>query len=271
MARKKKETITPEQLEEANLSSELNELRKNLHLIPSPTKVLNIGDEVAMGSLEDVIIEDVLEDGKIYLIDYTRTDNNYGNPIVSKNKKMYVKWLDVRLKNNNRDSLVQNEDLRLSYSQTHLTDVFSKAYYFGIDFEPDYQRDYVWELNDKVELIDSIFNNVDIGKFVYVRIDDEKWRESGYKYSYEVLDGKQRIRAILDYYEDRFPYKGKYYSDLSPRDRSHIKNYSINVAEVSGITEEDALRYFVKLNTTGKAMDKEHLDKVKQRLEEISK
>jgi hypothetical protein len=262
MARKKKEEKTKDQIEQEYMERELNGLKKKLYLIPEPTNVLNKGDKVTIGALQDVFIEDVLENGKIYLINYTRVDNNYGRPIRNENQRRYVQWMDVRLINNESESLIQNRDLRLNYSQRHLGDIFSKAYYFGIDFEPDYQRDYVWELNDKVELIDSIFNNVDIGKFVYVRVDKED-------YLYEILDGKQRIRAILDYYEDRFSYKGKKFSQLSIRDQDHFDSYSINVAEISNVTEEQALRYFLKLNITGKTMDKEHLDKVRERLESL--
>jgi hypothetical protein len=266
LARKKKEVKTTEQLKQENLERELESLKERLHLITVPTNMLKVGDKVTIGSLADVFIEEVLEDGKIYLINYTKTDNNYGNPISHKNQKRYVKWTDVRLKNNNAEILIQNDDLRLSYHSGRMGEIFSKAYYFGIDFEPDYQRDYVWELQDKVELIDSIFNNVDIGKFVFIRIDDRKWEESGYKYGYEILDGKQRIRAILDYYEDRFTYKGKLFSELSIRDQDFFEDYHINIAELDKVTEEQALKYFIKLNITGKTMDKSHLDKVRERL-----
>jgi uncharacterized protein with ParB-like and HNH nuclease domain len=74
----------------------------------------------------------------------------------------------------------------------------------------------VWELEDKVALIDSIFNNVDIGKFAFIHLN------YGEKYTYEILDGKQRMRAILDYYENRFQYKGKYFNELSCREQNHL-------------------------------------------------
>ena len=78
---------------------------------------------------------------------------------------------------------------------------------------PDYQRDYVWELSDKQLLIDSIFNNIDIGKFAFIHLDYKTWNKTGY--AYEILDGKQRLKTIIDFYENRFSYKGIYYNDLS--------------------------------------------------------
>lgn len=266
MARKKKVEPTQEELIQSTLNRELDDLMKKLALIPVPTSTFKIGEKVSVGAYDETTIEDVIEDGKIYLISYTHSRIKHGEK-VTHNSKRYVKWLDARPVNENEISLIKNKDMRLSYSQTHLTNLFSKAYYFGVDFEPDYQRDYVWELEDKVSLIDSIFNNVDIGKFAFINLSDEKWEATGYKYSYEVLDGKQRIRALLDYYEDRFEYQGFTFSQLSNRDQNHIENYSVNIAEVRDVEREQVLQYFLQLNTTGKVMDKSHLDKVRGMLE----
>ena len=117
-------------------------------------------------------------------------------------------------------------------------------------------------MEDKVALIESNFSYVDSGKFVFVHnnYDDE--------YLYEILDGKQRLRAILDFYENRFPYKGKYFNDLSIRDQNWFENKCIAVAEVSKTEKKNLLKYFLMLNTTGKSMDKSHIDNVRKMLEE---
>lgn len=270
MGRKKKVEPTQEELLQQSLEREMRDLIKKLHLIPTPTSTFKIGEKVSVGAYDETTIEDVLEDGKIYLIDYTHTKNNYGSPITYKNKR-YIKWLDARPVNLSTESLVKNEDMRLSYSQTYLTSLFSKAYYFGVNFDPDYQRDYVWELEDKIELINSIFNNIDIGKFAFIQIDDERWRDSGYKYMHEILDGKQRMRAILDYYEDCFEYQGKTFSQLSYRDRNHFENFSVNIAEVRDVDRNQVLKYFLQLNTSGKVMSKTHLEKIREMLDKETK
>jgi uncharacterized protein with ParB-like and HNH nuclease domain len=151
----------------------------------------------------------------------------------------------------------------MNFMQMTISSFFSKCYYFGVNFDPEYQREYVWSQEDKIALIDSIFNNVEIGKFAFIR--------KGYseKYHYEVLDGKQRLRAILDFYEDRFQYEGKYFSDLSQRDQDHFEDYHVSVAEIENLTREQILRYFVKLNKHGKVMPKEQIEKVEKMLEEI--
>ena len=123
---------------------------------------------------------------------------------------------------------------------------------------PDYQREYVWTEEDKVKLVDSIFRNIDIGKFVFVH---NSYHD---EYLYQILDGKQRIRAILVFYENRFPYRGKFFNDLSVRDQNWFCDKTIAVAEVERASKQDLLRYFIILNTAGKTMSEEHIQRVKE-------
>ena len=266
MGRKKKiESKSLEQLEQERLENQLKELREENSYIPLPTYKFNIGDNVKVGNLEDVTVEEILDNGKIYKVDYSMTDNNYGNPIKTEHLKAYFHWFNVRKINNTKTSFIKNVDLKLSYMQQTIEGLFSKVYNFGVDFEPEYQREFVWELEDKIALIDSIFNNIDIGKFVFIKHDYSN------ELLYEILDGKQRLRAILDFYEDKFQYKGCYFSDLSNRDKNHFEDYSISIAEVGEMSKEQILRYFIMLNTGGKPMAKEQLDKVKKMLVEEEK
>nr|WP_186322844.1 DUF262 domain-containing protein [Paenibacillus xylanexedens] len=266
---KKKKEINQEELKQAAHKRALEELEEKLHLISEPTYSFDIGESVNVGSLEDVFVLDSLHNGKIIEVSYTSTNANYGNPIRNENQKGYWLWTEIRKVNINRNTFVKNEDIRLSYSQTGLESLFHKAYYFGVDFDPEYQRDYVWNESDKVKLIDAIFNNVDIGKFALIHLSDEEWANNGYKYSYEILDGKQRYRAILDYFESRFKYKGMYFKDLSPKDQLHFKRYTISIAETRNLNREQKLRYFLMLNTGGRIMSEEHLDVVRDLLSNI--
>lgn len=255
--RKVKKEITREQA----LQDFLNAKYGNYN--PQPTYSFKIGDAVTIGALEDVVICDVLEDG-VYEIDYTATDNNYGNPVKHTHQRRFVYWYEIRPVNNNNNSLVRNEDLVLQFSQQSLDGgIIHRANHFGIDFSPEYQRDYIWNTEDKVSLIDSIFNNIDIGKFVFIH-NSFGTNEN----TYTVLDGKQRTLTLLEYFENRFPYKGFYYNDLSFRDKNHFKNYNISVAEVEEISEQQILKYFLSLNTSGKVMDKTHLNKVRKMINE---
>lgn len=264
MARKKIETI------EDVLKREYKDKMSRIDFIPEPTYKFEIGEEVAIGNLADVHISESFENGKIYLVDYAtkkkkvsyETGKMVEEIVLEHGHKKYFYWIDLRPVNKSDETLVNNGDLRLHFLQQQVSSLLNKVYHFGVDMNPEYQRDFCWELEDKVALIDSIFNNIDIGKFVFVHNDycDE--------YLYEILDGKQRLRAILDFYENRFAYKGKYFNDLSKIDQNWFENYGISVAEVLPTDKKEILNYFVMLNTTGKPVDTKHIDKVKEMIKE---
>ena len=164
-----------------------------------------------------------------------------------------------------KESFREDDDLFMQYGQTGISDILTKMYLFGLDMNPKYQRDYVWSRKDKEALIDSIYKNVDIGKFVFVKL------HFGGEFSYEILDGKQRVNAIKEFYEDRLTYKGLKYSELSSRDRGHLENYHIATCTVSECSTKQKLKIFYKLNISGKVMDKKHLDKIEKMIEENTK
>lgn len=235
---------------------------------PVPSYEFNIGDRVSIGALENVHVIEKLDNG-IYEIEYSSTSSNYGKPITANGQKRFVYWYEIRpYKDIIQPSIEKNKDLRLSFSQQTLDGgILHRIYFAGVDFNPEYQRDYIWEQKDKELLIDSIFNNIDIGKFVFIH--NEYYEKE--KDLYECLDGQQRCKTLLEYFENRFPYQGYYFNDLSVRDQCHFENYSISVAEVREITKEQKLRYFLHLNRSGKSMDIKHLEKVENMLKEIER
>ena len=259
MARKK---LTDEEklikYEKERLEREYKESIEKLEFCPEPTYFFQIGDKVALGNLQDVTVIEVYEGGKFYKLNYSVTHNNYGNPYTEHGKTRFEMWYNIRPIVTSGESIIQNSDIQLNFATTHIGDILSKAYYFGLDMNPDYQRDFVWEEKDKVALIDSIFSNIEIGKFCFVH------HNYGDKYLYEVLDGKQRIRAILDFYENRFAYKGKYYNDLLPLDKHWFEQYTISSATVNNVNKKAVLKYFLLLNRSGKKMDEKQLNNVQK-------
>lgn len=256
MARKKK--LSEEETKKQNLEFRLKRFEERLDYIPNPTYELTNEQNLSIGHLKNIKIIEKLYEGKIYLISYSKTDTNYGNPITTDDNLAYYAWMDIEIASENKESLIKNDDIHLSYSDRNIEALFHNAYFFGVDFDPEYQREYVWDSEDKIKLVDSIFNNIDIGKFVFIK---KPYKEKDTMY--EVLDGKQRMRAVMDFYEGKFAYKGFYYNDLSFRDRHHFLNYPIGVAEVNNISQNDVYNLFVRLNTGGKRVDEYHIEKVK--------
>ncbi len=135
-----------------------------------------------------------------------------------------------------------------------------------IDMSPPYQRrGGLWSEADKAYLIDSILNGFDIPK-LYVA--DFTWGDSPLnkkRLPYAIIDGKQRLEAILDFYDghvvlnEDFVYRedpslgmaGLGYQDLlsSYSEVAEIfDNYNLSVMSVTASGEEPINELFIRLN-----------------------
>ena len=233
--------------------------KRDIRFCPEPTVKFNIGDEVQIGNLLNCVITDVSDDGKVYTVDYDREEKDGYQKELRHYQGQWCWYEILDGKNSEEDhGFIKNKDCRLNYSQRSVEGLLNMIYHFGVDTSPEYQRDYVWTVDDQRALIDSIFNGVDIGKFVFVHIDavDGYW--------YEILDGKQRLKALADFYENRFDYKGVFYRDLSKAERCYFRNYEVSYADLQGASEELKFRTFILLNTRGISVEQAHLDEIKK-------
>lgn len=268
MARKKVEReLTAEEKLQQQKERALEHIQREIPFINEPSYFFNIGDKVSYGSLKESIVEEILCDGKVYVLKCIATENNYGKPYDYETYRV-ASWVQIRPVGCGTNTMfAENQDVRLSYNNTTIESLMYYHYHFGIDFNPDYQRGYVWDQKDKELLLDSIFKNIDIGKFVLIHLSDKEWYERGF--SYEILDGKQRLSTLIEFYENKLPYKGKYYNDLSGMDKLAFKEHQVAVAEVRETDKKTVLKYFLMLNRTGKSMDESHLAEVEKMLDSI--
>jgi len=249
-----------------HLQRQLKELEERLKHSPTPTYAFRSGERVRVGVLQDVVVEEVLHEGHIYLIDYTSVESNYGKSVRNEHQKKYVSWMQVRkFMEEQKESVVQNADLNLRFTYRMLSELFNKVYHFGVRFDVENSCGVDWGTEDKELLIDSIFGNIDIGKFAFIQYDAKTWVKSGY--GFELLDGRQRLRAILDFYEDRFAWRGITFSELTSRDQNHFLGYPVLYAETKEMPRDKRLRNMIQLNSFGKVLGQDRIDQLKERLE----
>jgi len=268
---KKKIELTDEQIYEQRKATDIKNIKEDFSRIgnaPNDRKVFSVGEEVYVhnGGFISAQILEKLEEG-IYEIYITyRTTEPYKSEEVIETRKRILGWYDVFKLANEDCDIELGEDLRLSFMQQQISSLLgSYIIHFGTDFNPSYQRDLVWDLENEQKLIESIFNRIDIGKFVFIHM--------GYKSDlmYEIMDGKQRLSALYRFYTDQFTYKGYYYSELPWKLKYVFEDTSVAVActHKENLDEKSILNYFLKLNTSGKPVAKEHLDKIEKRFKEL--
>ena len=213
---------------------------------------------------------DILDGGKILKLRLKHIRRRYGKLEIDEYETL-VPWYEIAIYYSKKKlkSLpnFRNEDLwtkQIHFYNSILHELITKNYRDGgYEMDADYQRGHVWTSKDKIALIDSIFQGIPIGKIVLIEL---PYKENSP--AFEVLDGKQRITAIIKFYEGRFKYKGRYYRELSILDRSYFTNFNISIGYITGkFSQEDRYKYFLRLNTFGKPQDQNHINKVIKLLE----
>jgi hypothetical protein len=154
------------------------------------------------------------------------------------------------------------------------------SWFFGefqkgtLALQPKYQRNPIWSIGQKCFLIDSLISGCPIPQ-VYINIKTEgSGREK--KTIYEVVDGQQRLRSILEFVgeewvliataaraypvsEEYKPHIGKKYSELPDRVQNSIWDYPIAVQEIRGWDDAEIRAMFRRLNYVNERLNKQEL------------
>ncbi len=264
----KKKVAPPPTIDElkANAIARLTEWdRTPKSLIPVPTREFEVGEEAIVGALKDVVILEELEGGYAYLYSCTWTERDNTNvPRLFSPYKLHP------------------------CSNSDLSSVLHHILNGGLVCDPRYQRGYVWTDANKDALIESIFDRLDIGSFLFVRHagfnhkDDESIRtyrtldgrsvdvKRCEDYTVAIIDGQQRLTTITDFMLGRRAYKGVYFSQMNPRDQIEFEQASVafRIVEEEKVSEKDIVRMFLQSNR-GVPQSPEHIAKVQAMYESM--
>lgn len=130
-----------------------------------------------------------------------------------------------------------------------------------LELRPDFQRREVWSAPARIMLMDTILRDVPMPKiFLANTIRDGKTYR-------EVIDGQQRISAILDFLRDGFsldvPYsgteKGKIFSELNQETRERFLSYRIDFNEAVNPTDGETREVYARVNKYTVPLNKQEL------------
>lgn len=132
---------------------------------------------------------------------------------------------------------------------------------------PKYQRKSVWNEKAKSYLIDTIVRGLPIPQvFVRQKIDTQLGLTTR-----EIIDGQQRLRAIIGFYENDFPimkihnkdFAGKYYSDLEEDEKLSFLDYQVPVELIKSPDDNVIYDMFMRVNTNSLVLNKQELRNAK--------
>src|ERR1051325_7983667 len=121
-----------------------------------------------------------------------------------------------------------------------------------LQLSPEFQRGSVWTPAARTFLIDTILRQLPVPK-VYLRTKIDVATKKSIR---EVVDGQQRLRAIIDFSEDKFSlskrageFEGKKYSTLGEELQERFLGYAIAVDQLVNADVDDVLEVFARLNS----------------------
>ncbi|WP_352494976.1 DUF262 domain-containing protein [Mesorhizobium sp. M0115] len=132
-----------------------------------------------------------------------------------------------------------------------------------LEVRPSFQRKEVWSSAARIMLIDTILRQVPMPKmFLW----NEVVNESTHR---RVIDGQQRISAILGFLDDKFalespyagPYLGKKFSELPVAERQKILQYRIDFNEALDFDEAEVREVYSRVNKYSLPLNKQELRK----------
>lgn len=121
-----------------------------------------------------------------------------------------------------------------------------------LELSPDFQRGAVWTPTAQVFLIDTILKQFPIPQ-IYVRTKISTAAKTTVR---EVVDGQQRLRAILEFASGKLKltkrsrdFAGLTYNELSPELQENFLSYGISTVQLINASDSEVLEVFSRLNS----------------------
>jgi uncharacterized protein with ParB-like and HNH nuclease domain len=133
-----------------------------------------------------------------------------------------------------------------------------------LEITPKFQRRPVWRTPARSYFIDTLLRDMTVPP-LYFRMRQNTARTKAVR---EVVDGQQRVRSVLEFIAvDGYrlsktlnaTWKGKTFSQLSPEQKRQIMSFGFPSEIFKGISDQQVLEVFCRLNMNGIPLNKQEL------------
>jgi len=131
---------------------------------------------------------------------------------------------------------------------------------YGLNMEPDFQRGYVWRPEQKVKYVEYILQGGQSGKDLWFNCPG--WQSASETEDYVLVDGKQRLDAVLGFLNNEFTvFGGNHYRDYT--DRLDIIRTSFHWHVNTLATRDMCLQWYCDLNRGGTVHSDDEINRVR--------
>ena len=133
----------------------------------------------------------------------------------------------------------------------------------GLSLTPKFQRREVWKTPGKSFFMDSILRGIPIPP-ILIRLGMSEDKKRAVR---EVIDGQQRLRALLDYIDDKYALTrsvgnanaGLRFSELEESDQRQIREASFLCEVFKNVSDSEVLDLFARVNTYSVGLNAQEL------------
>jgi len=123
-----------------------------------------------------------------------------------------------------------------------------------LNIRPKYQREFVYNENQQIEVINSIFKGFPLNVMYWVKNDDG---------TFELLDGQQRTLSICSFFVGEIAvYVSGYlrgYKNLSAEQKNQFLDYELQIYICENGTDQEKLDWFRIINIAGEKLTQQEL------------
>lgn len=116
------------------------------------------------------------------------------------------------------------------------------------DMNPFYQRNYIWTKKQKIAFLEYQLKGGFSGRDIFLNCPTWlSFKDSGN--IIQLVDGKQRINAVLEFLDDKIPAFGLKFSEFEDELHSMDPNFVFHINNLK--TEKEVVEWYVGFNTGG--------------------
>lgn len=133
-----------------------------------------------------------------------------------------------------------------------------------LDVNPAFQRGYVWTQAQQVRYVEFILRGGATGRNIYCN--DPTWMKIRKMDdpNYVLVDGKQRVDAVLSFLNNEFKVFGHFYHEFEDKLSMTGASFRWHVNDLA--THEEVLQWYLDLNVGGTVHSDDEINKVREML-----
>lgn len=136
---------------------------------------------------------------------------------------------------------------------------------FNLEMCPDFQRGHVWTKKQQIAFIEFVIRGGLTGKSIYFNFPD--WMgDYNPKDRMVLVDGLQRLTAVLRFMDDKLPILGGYRKSQITGTRWNNIYFRFHINNLK--TRAEVLKWYLEMNSGGVVHSKKELDRVQQLLDQ---